>query len=167
MDLLTPEAGTIFWMLLAAGIVFFALIKWGFPVITGMVDKRNEYIEKSLGAAKAANERLAGIQQECESILKETKAEQARIIKEATDRRDRIVTDAESKAREKAEKIVDDARVQIQAERDEALRGIRREVAEIAVKVAEKVILKDLTGQQDQMAMIDRMIDEVEAKQKK
>lgn len=167
MDLLTPEAGTVFWMLLAAGIVFFVLIKWGFPVIIDMVDKRNEFIEKSLEAAKAANEKLAGIQQECDNILKDTRAEQAHIIKEATDRRDRIVADAEQQARESASKIVADARTQIQMERDEALRGIRREVAEISVQVAEKLIIGNLSEKQNQSDMIDRMIDEVESIRKK
>lgn len=167
MDLLTPEAGTIFWMLVAAGIVFFVLIKWGFPIIINMVDKRNEFIEKSLGAAREANERLAGIQQECDVILKETRAEQARIIKEATERRDKIVADAEQQARESAGRIVEDARVQIQLERDEALRGIRREVAEISVQVAEKLIRSNLSEQQNQSDMIDRMIDEVEAIKRK
>ena len=28
MDLLIPEVGTIIWMLIAAGIVFFILVKW-------------------------------------------------------------------------------------------------------------------------------------------
>ena len=48
MDMLNPEVGTLIWMLIAAGIVFFILSKWGFPIITDMVDKRNEYIDKSL-----------------------------------------------------------------------------------------------------------------------
>ena len=98
MDLLIPEVGTIIWMLIAAGIVFFILVKWGFPIITRMVDERNEYIDKSLLAAKEANERLAGIQTECDELLKETRAEKARILKEATDRRDEIIAEAENRS---------------------------------------------------------------------
>ena len=164
MDLLTPEAGTVFWMLLAAGIVFFVLIKWGFPVIIDMVDKRNEFIGKSLEAAKAANEKLAGIQQECDNILKDTRAEQARIIKEATDRRDRIVADAEVKARESADRIVADAKEQIGRERDETLRALRRQVAEMSVKIAEQVVLKELSDKDSQMQMIDRLVSDIDEK---
>lgn len=94
MDLLVPEVGTIIWMLIAAGIVFFILAKWGFPVIVNMVDKRNEFIDKSLDAAKQANERLAGIQIECDNLLKETNVAKASILKEATDRRDEIIAEA-------------------------------------------------------------------------
>ena len=164
MDLLTPEAGTIFWMLVAAGIVFFVLIKWGFPVITGMVDRRSDFISESLKSAKAANEKLAGIQQECDNLLKETRAEQARIIKEATDRRDRIVADAEVKARESAGKIVADAQEQIGRERDEALRALRRQVAEMSVKIAEQVVLKELSDKDSQMQMIDRLVSDIDQK---
>ena len=161
MDLLNPEVGTLIWMLIAAGIVFFILVKWGFPVITDMVDKRNEYIDKSLLAAKQANERLAGIQTECDNLLKETRAEQARILKEAADRRDEIIAEAENRAKESGEKISSAAREQIRLEKEEALRSLRRQVAELSVQVAERVVLKELSTDEDQLLLIDRMIDDV------
>lgn len=161
MDLLIPETGTLVWMLLAAGIVFFILVKWGFPLITRMVDERNEFIDKSLTAARQANERLAGIEQECSELLKETRAEKARILKEATDRRDEIVADAEARAREAGERMIREAREQIRQEKDEALRGLRRQVAELSCQVAEKVVRKQLDSEDEQLAMIDRMIDDV------
>ena len=144
MDLLIPEVGTLIWMLIAVGIVFFILVKWGFPMITDMVDKRNEYIDKSLDAAKKANERLAGIQNECDELLKETRAEQAR-----------------NRAKESGEKIISDAREQIRQEKEEALRSLRRQVAEISVQVAERVVRKQLDSNEEQLSMIDRMIDDV------
>ena len=161
MDLLNPEVGTLIWMLIAAGIVFFILVKWGFPVITDMVDKRNEYIDKSLDAAKKANERLAGIQNECDELLKETRAEKARILKEAADRRDEIIADAENRAKDSGEKIIADAREQIRQEKEEALRSLRRQVAELSVQVAERVVRKELSKDDDQLLLIDRMIDDV------
>lgn len=51
MGLLTPDPGTLFWMVIIFGIVFFILAKYAFPVITGMVDKRKQYIDSSLEAA--------------------------------------------------------------------------------------------------------------------
>ena len=161
MDLLIPEVGTLVWMLLAAGIVFFILVKWGFPMITGMVDRRSDYIDKSLDAARKATERLEGIQGECDALLKETRAEKARILKEASDRRDEIIAAAESRAKEAGEKIISDAREQIRQEKEEALRSLRRQVAELSVQVAEKVVLKQLDSDEEQLEMIDRMIEDV------
>lgn len=163
MDLLIPEIGTLIWMLIALGIVFFILIKWGFPLITNMVDKRNDFIDKSLEAAKEANEKLAGIHDKCDAMLRETRAEQARIIKEATERRDEILAEAEVRAREQGEKLIADARQQINQEKEEALRGLRRQVAELSVQVAEKVVRKELSDTDSQLSMIDRMIDDAQS----
>lgn len=161
MDLLIPEVGTLVWMLIAAGIVFFILVKWGFPMITDMVDRRSDYIDKSLEAAKKAAERLDGIQGECDALLKETRAEKARILKEASDRREEIIAEAERRAKEAGEKIISDAREQIRLEKEEAMRGLRRQVAELSVQVAEKVVMKQLESDEDQLQMIDRLIDDV------
>lgn len=162
MDLLIPETGTLVWMLLAAGIVFIILAKVGFPMITRMVDKRSDFIDKSVAAAKEANEKLAGIQEECQKLLEETRKEQARIIKEATDRRNEILSEAEARAKESGEKLIADARLQIRQEKEEALRGLRRQVAELSVEVAEKVVSKELSDESSQLSMIDRLLDEVQ-----
>ena len=50
---------------------------------------------------------------------------------------------------------------QIQIEKEEAIRDIRRQVALLSVDIAEKVIRKNLADKQEQMGMIDRMLDEV------
>ena len=69
MSLFTPDVGLIFWMLLSFGIVFFVLAKWGFPVITRMVDDRKRFIDQSLEAAREANAKLEGIKAEGEALL--------------------------------------------------------------------------------------------------
>ena len=58
MSLLTPDLGLLFWMLLSFLIVFGALAKFGFPMITGMVERRRTHIEESLRAADEARQRL-------------------------------------------------------------------------------------------------------------
>ena len=85
--ILTPDLGLLFWMLLAFAVVFFVLAKYGFPAIVGMVEERNRYIEDSLKKAHEAQERLANIEKEGESILQEARAKQAQILKEAAETR--------------------------------------------------------------------------------
>ena len=69
MSLLVPDSGLLFWMLLSFGIVFFVLAKYGFPVIVKMVNERKEYIDRSLVVAKEANEQLANLKAEGETIM--------------------------------------------------------------------------------------------------
>ena len=161
MSLLVPDSGLLFWMLLSFGIVFFVLAKFGFPVITKMVDERKQYIDHSLVIAKEANEQLANIKAEGESILTKANEEQMRILKEAAEARERIVRDAKEQARIEGDKMLAEARRLIQAEKEDAIRDIRRQVAILSVDIAEKVLRKNLDTDKEQMQMIDRMLDEL------
>ena len=45
-SILTPDFGLLFWMLVAFIVVLIILAKFGFPVITGMVEQRKEFIDE-------------------------------------------------------------------------------------------------------------------------
>lgn len=161
MSLLMPDSGLLFWMVLSFGIVFFVLAKFGFPIITKMVNERKEYIDHSLVIAKEANEQLAHIKAEGETILAKAHEEQNLILKEAAATRKRIVREAKEQARMEGEKMLEEVRHQIQVEKEDAIRDIRRQVAVLSVDIAEKVLRKNLDSEKEQMEMIDRMLDEL------
>jgi F-type H+-transporting ATPase subunit b len=163
MDLLIPSTGLLFWMSLTFFVVFFILWKYGFPVITKMVANRKAFIDDSLRKAHEANERLANIQKEGESILQEAREKQAQILKEAAEARDAIVAQAQDKARQEGARLLDDARVAIDQERKAAIADIRRQVATLSVEIAGKVLRQDLSGDKAQMDLINRMLDDVDS----
>ncbi len=109
MDLLLPSTGLLFWMTIVFLIVLAILWKWGFPTITKMVKERKDYIDDSLRKAHEANEKLANIQKEGESILQEAREKQAVVLKEATATRDAIVAKAEEQARDRGAQLISDA----------------------------------------------------------
>ena len=88
MDLLIPSTGLLFWMCITFFIVYALLRKFGFPAIVGMVNERKQFIDDSLRKAQEANEKLANIQKEGESILREARDKQSQMLKEATATRD-------------------------------------------------------------------------------
>ncbi len=161
MSLLQPEFGLLFWMFLSFVLVFIILAKYGFPVITKMVEERKQYIEKSLDAAKSANEQLAGIKVEGEALISRAHEEQVKILNEASATRDKIIKEAKDSAQLEVKKQLDEVRLQIQAEKDEAIRAVRREIASLSVEIAEKVIRTNLDKNKEQMDLIDRLLDEV------
>jgi len=161
MSLLVPDSGLLFWMLLSFGVVFFVLAKYGFPVITKMVDERKEYIDQSLDAAREATTQLATIKTQSEAILLEARKEQVNILNDAAATRDRIIKEAKDKAIAEGQKQLDEVKKQIQAEKEEAIRDIRRQVALLSVDIAEKVLRVNLDEEHEQMAMIERLLDEV------
>ena len=160
MSLITPDFGLLFWMVVIFGIVFFLLAKFGFPVITKAVQTRSDHIADSLKAADEAQARLAGLAREQAKMIEETRLEQSRILKEASESRERIIAQAKEEAAAEAAKLLDHAKVEIAAERESAIRDIRRQVAMISVEVAEKIVRKDLEGDASQQSLIDRMVDE-------
>ena len=91
MNLLTPDPGLLFWMVLSFLIVFFLLAKYGFPIIVDAINKRKEFIETSLVSAKEANERLATIKEEGEKLLAEAKTQQKEIISAAMQEKQKIL----------------------------------------------------------------------------
>lgn len=161
MSLLIPDSGLLFWMVIVFGIVFVILARYGFPVITKMVDERKQYIDQSLIAAREANEQLAGIRADSEKILAKAHEEQARILNEAVATRERILKEARIQAQVEGQKLLDEAKRQIQAEKDSAVSDIRRQVAVLSVNIAEKVLRKNLDDEEKQMEMIDRLLDEL------
>ena len=165
MDLLIPSTGLLFWMSLTFLVLLFILWRFGFPVITDMVNERKAFIDESLQKAHDANERLANIQKEGESILQEAREKQAQILKEAAETRDAIVEKAQDKARQEGARLLDDAKLAIEQEKKAAIADIRNQVATLSVEIAEKVLRQQLKGDQAQMDLIERMLDDVSAKE--
>ena len=163
MDLLIPSTGLLFWMTITFLVVFFLLWKFGFPVITGMVQERKAFIDDSLRKAHEANERLANIQKEGESILQEAREKQAQILREAAETRDAIVEQAQGKARADGARLMEEAKAAIEQEKKAAIADIRQQVAVLSVEIAEKVLRQNLRDDKSQMDLIDRMLDGVSA----
>jgi len=160
--LLTPDFGLLFWMLVSFGIVFFVLAKFGFPIIVKMVDERKAFIDKSLEAAKAANERLEGINEECERILKQTRDEEIRMLKEAQEMRSKIIGEAKEQANEEAGKLITEAKAAIQREKEMAIRDIRNQIADLSLNIAEKILRRNLDNPPAQRELVNKLIEEAQ-----
>lgn len=160
--LLTPDPGLIFWMLISFGIVFFILAKFGFPIIVKMVDERKAFIDKALESAKAANERLIGIQEESERILKQARDNEIRMLKEAQESRSKIIGEAKEQAAVEAKKLITEARTAIQKEKELAIRDIHNRIADLSINIAEKILRKNLDNPLAQRELVQKLIEEVQ-----
>lgn len=166
MDLLVPSTGLLFWMAITFFVVLGIFCKFGLPVIIKMVNDRKAYIDDSLQKAHEANEKLANIQRESESILQEAREKQALLLKEAAATRDTIVEKAQGKAREEGSRLLSEAKAEIENQRRTAVSGIRKEVATLSVEIAEKILREKLGNDKAQMDLIDRMLDEVSSEKR-
>lgn len=167
MSIIKPDFGLLFWMAIVFFFVLFILWRYGFPAIINMVNGRKAYIDENLRKAHEANEKLANIKAESEAILQKVREKEALILKEAAATRDAIVGKAQDKAREEGNRLLAEAKTEIENQKQAAISEVRSQVAELSVKVAEKILRKELSSDTKQMEMIDRLLDEVSSSGKK
>ena len=151
MSLVTPDSGLLFWMVIIFGVVFFILAKFGFPVITDMVRKRTESISQSLKLADEAQSEL----------LLQAKKEQARVLEDAAKVKASIIEQAKVQAQQEAEKVLAQARTEIAAEKESALRDIRKEVALLSMNITEKVLRTEFGSEEVRKQYVDKVMQEL------
>ena len=96
MGFVTPDYGTIFWMLIIFGIVLFILKKfaWG-PILKALKD-RELSIAEALNSAEKARKDVAGLKASNDQIIAEARREKEIILKEARDIKDKIIAEAKN-----------------------------------------------------------------------
>jgi F-type H+-transporting ATPase subunit b len=161
MGLVTPNPGTLFWMLLIFGIVLYILRKFAWKPILNALKDREESIAKALNSAEDAKKEVAGLKADNEKIIAEARQEKSIILKEARDMKDKIIAEAKEKAMQEAAKSIVLAKQQIEAEKTAAINDIKKQVAELSVMIAEKVIRKELSNKSEQEKMVDGLIDDI------
>ncbi|HOF98912.1 MAG TPA: F0F1 ATP synthase subunit B [Paludibacteraceae bacterium] len=162
MSLLMPDFGLFFWMMLSFGIVVFILVKFGFPAILQMIEKRRSYIEESLLEAENARKELEEIKTEAKKIQDEAFLNRKKILDETTEIKNALIKEAKEKAFIEAEKIMEEAKKQIRYEKMMALQEIKQQVAEISIAVSEKLLQSKLNDKPAQMEIINRMLEKMD-----
>ncbi len=161
MGLVTPNPGTIFWMLIIFGIALYILRKFAWKPILNALKDREQSIASALNSAEEAKREVASLKADNEKIIIEAKQEKNIILKEAREMKDKIVAEARDKAITEGAKSIELAKQQIQAEKDAAINDLKKQVAELSVLIAEKVIRKELSNKAEQEKMVNGLVDEI------
>jgi len=124
------------------------------PLLAKM-EERSAAIKTSLEAAEAARSAAAKQQEENAERLRAAYAEaqsiRAAALKEAADEQRKLV----ETARREAQQLVDSAKAQTEADIRRAREELRREVTDIAVSVAEKLVRKSLRDEEHRRLVDD------------
>jgi len=167
MELITPDFGLLFWMTLAFGIVFFVLAKFAFPVINGMLKKREEEINASLENAKRIHEEMEKMQEKNQQLLAQARDEYDKMIAEGRQAHDAYIDEAKKRANEEKERMIETAKDAIEHEKMAAVTEVKNQIADISIKVAEKILGKELSSDKEQLDYINRLLQEIEERNPK
>jgi F-type H+-transporting ATPase subunit b len=147
---------------LAFGIVFFALAKFAFPAISKTLDERADAIEGGLARAENSQAEAAAMLEQYRAQLADARGEAATIRAEAQAEKTAMIESARGEAATAAASVTERAQAQIEAERSQAMASLRRDVSELALTLAGKVVGESLTDDARARASVDRFIAELE-----
>ncbi len=160
MQLIIPDPGLLFWMIVSFLIVWLILKKYAWKPIINALKNREKSIENALRLADKAKADMAKLQADNQKILAEARLEREKLIKEARQTKDRIIEEAKVQAEEEVKKLMENARTSIQNEKKAAVREIKDQVALLSVLVAEKIIREKLSDGSNQTGYIDNLLNE-------
>ena len=156
--------GLFFWQLAILIVLIFLLKKYAWKPILDSLNSREEGIKNALDSAEKARKEMQNLNADNEKLLQEARLQRDSMLKEARELKERIVTEASSEAQEKADKIVAQAQIIIQNEKNAALADIKNQVAELSIQIAEKVIRKELSSSEQQYRLVEEMLEDVTLK---
>ena len=135
----------IFWEIISFAILFFVLYKYAFPGILSILEEREKKIKDSLDQAERHRSEAERRLQEYEAKLAAASKEAETILAAAKERAQRLMEESEQRMTTEAERIKGDATREIDQERRRAVQDIRTQTTELALLVAEKVVQRSLT----------------------
>jgi len=154
MGLVSPNPGTIFWMLLIFGIVFYILKRFAWKPILNALKERENSIRDALNSADLARKQIEDLRADQDILRANALRDKELILKEARDIKDRIIAEAREKASQEGVKMIAQIREQIENEKISALNDIRIQVADLSVQIAEKILQEKLESTPSQEQLI-------------
>ena len=154
------DPGLFIWTILTFLLLLTVLAKFAWKPLLKMLKDREEMIRNSLYDAEKAQTELARLNSEGEEIINKARSEAQEILSQGKASAAKMKEDTLNDAKEKAKLITEDAQKQIQVEKEKAIAEIKGEVVNLSLSVAEKLIKKNLS-REDNKALINESLSNV------
>jgi len=153
--------GLFFWQLILFVGLVLLLKKFAWGPILKSVGEREEGIKSALDEADNARKEIQNLNADNARILKEARIERDVLLKEAREMKENIISEAKNEAQAQANKVVEQAQITIQAEKQAAIVDLKNQVAELSISIAEKVVRGELSNKGKQEKLVEEMLKEV------
>lgn len=140
-------------------VLLFVLGKFAWKPILNAINEREVTIVDSLNQAKLARQEVQNLKAENENVIREAKVERDNILKEAREIKDRIVNEAKDAAKTEGDKMLEQARQSIQAEKTAAMSDIKNQIGTLSVNIAESILKEKLNNDGAQNALVENILN--------
>ncbi len=158
MELLTPGFGLLFWQIVVFGSLLFLLRKFAWDPILQSLRIREESIQEALDAAKEAKTEMEQLHSENEVLLNKAREERDKMLKDAAAAANNLKEIAKTEAQGIGEKLIADAKSEIESEKNAALTEVRNQVITLSIEIAEKLLRQSLGNEKAQKVLVEKYL---------
>lgn len=146
--------------ILFVGLIFL-LKKFAWKPILDSVNEREEGIKNALQSAEQARKEMQSLKSDNDKLLAEARAERDAMLKEAREIKEKMINDAKTEAQKQGHKMIEQAKVAIESEKNAALAELKSHVATLSLDIAEKLLKNELSDKSAQVKLVEKMLDDV------
>lgn len=139
-------------------VVLLVLWKWVFTPVAKKLTERTERIEKSLNDADRIQKEKEDFGKWKDTEMVRVRSQSAAIVAAAEMQAQKSKAEIERQTKENQEKIVQQAKTQIEQEKTKAVSDAKAELADLVTNATEKILREKLDDQKDK-SLIKKMIE--------
>ncbi|OBR63606.1 ATP synthase F0 subunit B [Paenibacillus oryzae] len=143
--------------------LYLALNKWAFGPLFGVMEKRRQLILEQMNTAESSRKQAEESLQEQKAALDQARKEAYGILEQARSTSSKQAEEIVQTAKNEADRLKDAALKDIESEKNKAIAALRTEVGGISVKIASKIIEKQV-DEKSQEQLVDQYLKEVGSK---
>ncbi|MBX2931471.1 MAG: F0F1 ATP synthase subunit B [Chitinophagaceae bacterium] len=156
-----PDIGLLFWNIVAFIVLFFILKSMAWKPILKAIKAREEGIDEALSKAEKVKTEMAQMASENEALLQKAREERAVLIKDAKEQSDKMIADAKDKAKTEYDRIVADAQIAINQQKNAALVDVKNQVGALVIEISEQILKRELSNKAEQENYIKQLAEEI------
>ena len=155
------EFGLFFWQVLIFVGLILLLKKFAWKPILDAVNEREDGIKNALLSAENAKKEMLDLQADNQRILQEARLERDTMLKEAREMKEKMVADAKNEAQVQGAKMIEQAKVAIESEKNGAVAELKAQVATLSLSIAEKLLKEELSNKESQTKLVEKLLGDV------
>ncbi len=152
------EFGLFFWQIIIFVGLIFLLKKFAWKPILDAVNEREEGIKNALLSAENAKKEMQNLKSDNEKLLADARAERETMLKEAREIKDKMIADAKQEAQNQGEKLIEQAKAAINAEKNAAMADLKNQVSNLSLQIAEKILRSELSNKESQTKLVEQLL---------
>ncbi len=153
--------GLFVWQIVIFVGLIFLLKKFAWKPILDAVNEREEGIKNALLSAENAKKEMQNLKSDNERLLSEARAERDAIMKEAREIKEKMIADAKEEAQNQGLKMIEQAKVAINAEKNAAMADLKAQVSNLSIGIAEKLLKSELSNKDSQSKLVENMLQDI------